>query len=550
MHMSLLDEEIKIEIRNKINSYICNSLLSGKKLTIEEFSNLKELINKYDIEETDDELYNNLRKIIIYSNNNSRYDKYIEYIQRGVSDLNESETLEYLKIILNNLCYYMDNKLLEEIICHYLSFPTSREELIELINQYKNLLQNYNYLLNIINNNYNDLLFNILIALENKDMDKFVKLVDKFYKVDIDNNINTINISLLKKLMKAINNEELIYKIDNKLFYNKKRLLLEKIYALLSKEQKELLVKEDIKKGKIILNSKFSSRRGNIIFDNLDIVDGKNIITINDIDTEDCDSAFSITKIEDMYMLDIYLSDVPSFLMKNNDIRQVAYDRATSIYIKRNGKNKYYIDMIPPFLSHKNLALEQGYSKNLIRFSFIFGFNGELYSSNVTRVKTKVSRNLKYHEALNLLNSNENIGMEQNNIKYLQELLCVLKNNNTDKLITCLNQNNIYDIMSLLELIINYYIGSESEYAIYKENGIYTLNSTLKNAYSFEPLKKYVCDINLAFFLQQKGIVNYPEKKLYIIQDNIDEIICHLNDRELIADFVSNNGDFSRKYLM
>mgnify|MGYP003318363492 CR=1 FL=1 len=113
-----------------------------------------------------------------------------------------------------------------------------------------------------------------------------------------------------------------------------------------------------------------------------------------------------------------------------------------------------------------------------------------------------------------------------------------------------LNYQSISDLIAFPSVLVNYYIGKQAEFAIYREYSQYT--KKYKNdpyTRSVTPLRRFVSNINLAFFLNQNGIVSFPERDLVCIEKNIDEIIKHLNETEQIGKFIERNKSFVLKHI-
>lgn len=310
--------------------------------------------------------------------------------------------------------------------------------------------------------------------------------------------------------------------------------------------------------GDIVFSREFSSgiiKTIKLDFSDLEIVDGERIISIDDSTSPDLDGAFSIEKMDDITILNVYISDVPSFLKENRKLSEEAYLRGNSFYIRNFSKDRKYlnntnIDMIPSYISHKFLSLNKGYPKNTICFKFIIGQNGEIYSRDVSRKRIIVTDKLTPEDASHLLTTNDNYGPLQEDLRNYQSLVKNISNNSNDLYLKRLWFNRVSDIVGLPSVLVNYYIGHEADFAIYRENGQY-VKKYENNPYthSSTPLRRFVSDINLAFFLNQNGVVNFNEADLNYVENNIDSIIAHLNEQDKLVNFVDKNPNFVKKYL-
>lgn len=499
------------------------------------------------IKNIDDDLLRNkfLALVILTKGNENNFRKFINYFNKDINSLSETELLEYLKLIFKYVLDYVTLNYVYKIISRYLCITVEREreELFDLVDNFCKEHIKYKSIKKYINNDPKNVLFKIYYTLidENLNVERLEHLVDKYCSNNEMYYEYKINISILKKVL------ELLYKLeDNEINKKIKYKFLNKVYRYLDERQIDSLIRNDIKNGKLIINSINSSRHCNVTFDDFEVESYLNIISVKDDYYSNIDYAFSIDECEDIYTLCIYISDVPSFLDKNPVVLKEAYEKGTSMYLDIPDKGVYNIDIIPAFLSHKYLSLNERFPKNVIKFKFIVTKDGEVLSKELSRTRIIVSKTVSVHDDY-LINNDENIGMVGICLKKYKKLIDSLKH--TNMLLNNINTNSLKDLLSINNLIINYYIGSINEFGIYLENGIYTSDKNSGYAYAIEPLKRFVSNINLAIFLKQNNIELVKDKYLYYIQNNIDEIINHLNQRELIADFANKNGRFVRRYL-
>ena len=113
-----------------------------------------------------------------------------------------------------------------------------------------------------------------------------------------------------------------------------------------------------------------------------------------------------------------------------------------------------------------------------------------------------------------------------------------------------LDIDKISDLVGFSSILVNYYVGHETEFAIYRSVGKYTAKAdTDCYTHSVTPLRRFVSNINLAFFLEQNSISSFPERDLVRIQNNTEEIVEHLNDTDNLNKFTNRNPRFVKKYL-
>ena len=150
------------------------------------------------------------------------------------------------------------------------------------------------------------------------------------------------------------------------------------------------------------------------------------------------------------------------------------------------------------------------------------------------------------------LNQNLRRYKQRKNIKY-----CLRNYSDLCKIIAYSNKNNINKInvnsdnvlVKLPLKLIDDYVSSELSFGIYRDKKVYTKVNT-GDLEAATPLSKYSCDINLTLFLENNGIHICDEKDLCYVEDHIDEIINHLNYRKDVKEFVINNYDFCKKYVI
>lgn len=410
---------------------------------------------------------------------------------------------------------------------------------------------------------------NVNVGIENKLLEELEKSIINYslieeYLTQLEDNfsdgISSNNLKVIKKIYKLLF-------LDNHLNFQEEHLdnynlLFERLKKLcrsmlqqsndVSYIDFDLKLREKIVAGEVFLYKQIPDSllvSINATFDDLDFATEPRIITIDEAATPDKDGAFSIQKIGDTYLLNVYVVDVPTFLRNNIGLSRFAYEMGNSLYV-RMGNGNYNIDMIPELYSHKILSLHKGYPVNSIAFEFVFGTNGDLYSRSISRKKIIVTDDITPVQLKQVLSSSFYQSELQTDLKNYQYLCKVVAKKSKDEFLKQLDFNKVDNLVAFPSILVNYYLGYEAEFAIYRENGSYT-NKYFKNPYthSATPLRKFVSDINLAYFLNQKGIVSFSEKDLGYIEKNIDEIIEHLNERDQIQKFIERNPSFVRKYI-
>ena len=575
--MGVYDIELATAIDNyyfdvgELNNYLQFRIMN-KLCTKEEIQKLKfvaiELKSDINDDKSKIKILKKIENLILLSNDQinetNYYSKFNDYKTKNINELSINELYDYIEIIFNYLLPVFSIDTLLTLVNKYFEISGSNAFFIKLINISK---ENY-----FSNDERDKLLSSVkknILKIENEMVNELNKNVVSY---DVIMNYFSMlrfipceifsydEISFFNSICKYFTDDsELRMKIDNiKEYLNLEKLVLDFYEKLINSdkefnEQTDDVIRKKIMYGDIKFDRTFPSNvinKLNIVFDELEIETGKNIIAIDDPLSPDLDGAFSIEKFDDIYMLNVYVSDVPSFLKKNINLCKEAYNRGNSFYF-RNGKGKgnINVDMLPSFLSHKFLSFNSGFTKNAIEFSYIFDKRGNLIFRNVDRKRIRITHGISPKVANEIINSSEYLGLLQDDLRTYKELCKLVCSNSKNKWLKSLSSDNINDLVGFSSILTNYYIGEESDFAIYRDKGIYVKSSDELYTHSTTPLRRFVSDINLAFFLNQNGVVDFKEKDLIYVERNIDEIIEHLNECEQIAKFVERNPSFSKKYV-
>lgn len=407
-------------------------------------------------------------------------------------------------------------------------------------------------------------IWDIVNELEKKNIDlqKLVflltQLTEKMEKIPKRAENAMLFDNFINYLKEIVNSEKIINRNDEKSLNEIVKTFREEFETHFKSNDKnnkyvyELEIRQGIKDGSIVLNKEFplpvlaSIKLSN---EQLEIA-SKTIFAIDDAKSLDLDGAFSINKDAGCYVFNVYVSDVPSFLKNNKRVCEEAYKRGCSFYIRNSKEEDIMIGMLPEFLSQDYLSLLNNESRDVLDFEFIFNDDGSLISTNVSRKQIRVTYNLTPKTAKKIMFENN----DDYNVR--KELLLCLElfkkvNAKTDKrYLKSLSLNSISDYIAFPSIFTNYYLADNSQFAIYRDSGKYT--RTVEGelyTHSVTPLRKFVSNINLAFFLEQEGIVNFDNKFLNSIEDNIDEIIEHLNQQDRLNEFIDDNSFFAKKYV-
>ena len=262
-------------------------------------------------------------------------------------------------------------------------------------------------------------------------------------------------------------------------------------------------------------------------------IDDKKIISIDIPGTLCLDNAFSIEKDGNGYILDVYVTDVVTFLNYNRPLAEEAYKKASSHYYETS-KGVVRVSMLPDELSNNLLSLNHNGYKNVIHFVFNIDSFGIIQNHNIKLSRIRKKFPLTYKGAESVLKDNTLYPAYDSLINLREIAPVVLDNFGYNNAVTDI------DAMSALpSLMVNRLIAYDADTAIYKnsKSGTYTKRRSLTSA-SATPLRNFSSDINLALYLYQYKLGNISDRDVYMIKDNFPKIIKHFNDIEYIDRYV------------
>ena len=281
------------------------------------------------------------------------------------------------------------------------------------------------------------------------------------------------------------------------------------------------------------------------------------IITLDDVVSPDLDSAFSIVKQDDLFFFDVYVTDVPSFLKENRELSINAFRQGSSFYLRNNKTNINY-DMLPKSLSHDYLSMTKKTTnkkgKDAICFHYIFDKNGNICSLNIGRKKVVVDFNLFKADAEKILKSKQQLTLVDKSLFLLRDLCKRVGNNNKEKeYLAGLRRGTVSDMIAFPSVLINYSITNKLEFGIYRNQGVFTtLNSENSSLYARggAPLRRYADDINLAILLEQENLQRFAKDDFRYLENNLDEIVEHLNEQDNIEKYLRKNNELVKRYYL
>ncbi len=242
------------------------------------------------------------------------------------------------------------------------------------------------------------------------------------------------------------------------------------------------------------------------------------------------------------------------FLGQNRDLSINSYNQGMSYYLRNKGNTINY-DMLPTNLSHEYLSmLSKDVSlraKDAIVFRFVIDKNGNICSSSVNRNKVIVDYNLTSNDAIRILDKEKVSSKVDKSIYLLRDLCKIISVSSTKQYLSNLSKVTIDDMIALPSLLVNYYLSEELEFGIYSENGTYT-SKPVSDIYitGSAPLRRYVDDINLAILLEQKGLQSFAKDDFRYLENNIDEVIEHLNCQNFLDKYIEKNNALVKKYYL
>ena len=501
-----------------------------------------------------------IERILVFSRDIDRYDKFVRLSKGKVWELSFEDIDEYIDIMIRDCYYgYIVSKL-DVYFRRYLELDGDVDRLYKLIddNKFCYKKNDFRYMNDFIYNEYINVMLGKILYLLGMDKINGVLLYQYFYKlygVCFDR-ISSKNLILFRDVINLYNKKSTLDKLDNSFILDS---LVEIISCLSEKLMydggKDTKIKNDVILGRIeftnnFVNGNISDVRVNC--SGVDVVLDELILTIDAPDSLDMDGAFSIVKNSDAYKFKVYVSNVPVLLRDNRKLCEEVYNRGTSMYVRNYNGGNYSIDMLPKFLSCKYFSLNSRGFKDVIEFTFDFGLDGKFNSCLVDRKRIRVNQNLSPEIAKKIINCSDNVGVIGENLKNYRELCRLVSSLSDNKYLAGLNCNKISDLVAFPSVLVNYYIAYMADFAIYRNNGVYTTfveDDRCKYTHSVTPIRRFVSNINLAFFLEQNGVVHFANKDLYYVMDNSVEIVRHLNDRESISRFVDKHSSFVKKYI-
>ncbi len=129
------------------------------------------------------------------------------------------------------------------------------------------------------------------------------------------------------------------------------------------------------------------------------------IITIDGLDAKDLDDAISLKMKDGMYHLGVHIADVSHYVKEGSLLDDVAYDRATSVYLADR-----VIPMLPHILSNDWCSLNQHEEKLTLSCLMTLDQEGKVVDHEIRKSIIVSNRRMNYHEVNEFLIDNKSLG--------------------------------------------------------------------------------------------------------------------------------------------
>ncbi len=453
--------------------------------------------------------------------------------------LENKVSLDMFYVYINN---YLDNKFNKKI-----ALSDSEIQQLELLVQ--SIKSNDNIKVKIKNKIYISII-RLIVLSKNSDNQSFIDKISDLKSLSLDELYLYLE-TTIKYSTFCLTKEYLILIVS---LFGDNYIYLSKIKKLLSDSKIGEIAKSTLNKLSLLLlfDNKESEFPNINVFnfpnDELPFKNDKNIFTIDNSFSPDLDGAFSIDKKGDVYFLEVYITDVPSLLLLNEDLLKYAFDRSASMYNSQNSYKLLIRDMLPPSISHHRLSLKKNQFRNVITFSYCIDSAGNVCLQGVSRNLVFINDNIDPQIAKNMILSDSHNNRTQEDLKLYKQLCELICQHAEEKFLKKSSPLSFGDIISVPSILTNYCVGQNSKLAIYREHGVYTKSSEEHYTHSVTPLRRFVSDINLIAFLNQLGIINCPDRYIYYFDDNIDFIIDHLNEQDRLSESFEKNYRLIKKY--
>lgn len=545
---AFLNIDFLLDYAERLNGYIKNILNKNERFSSEEISLLKMINKMLDDEEKNikwfhglNDLKANLELFLFRENENCDVFEAVRYFLQK-QELTKDELLVAVQVIYDHK--FLTRKFVKN---------TNIFDLIEIDFNSLNNIVDKNWLNGYVSNKVGLTISSYVNEL-NKILDKesdYASACDKFQKILIVLKNKHLKSNVVKNIILIMN------KYKEKLDINNSNIefldVFNEIEHIVNTNALYSLTNK-------FINDEVKIDLGQTYFDTISydadklpfLIKQAPIISLDSTISPDLDSAFSIRKDKDLYLFNVYVTDVPSFLSNNRELSINSYRQGTSFYIRDGDKNINY-DMLPKVLSHDYLSmLKSKKPKNAICFQFVFNNDGKMEECKVSRNKVIVDANLFATDALKILKQKKQLTLVDKSIFMMQELTKKVANNSDKVNMRSLEAGTVNDMIAFPSVLVNLYLAEKLAFGMFYENSAYIMNPTKDTPYlrSSAPLRRYADDINLAIFLEQENLQRFNRDDFRYLEKNFEEIIEYLNKRNVIDRYIKYNNSFVKKLLL
>ena len=545
---AFLNIDFLLDYAERLNGYIKNILNKNERFSSEEISLLKMINKMLDDEEKNikwfhglNDLKANLELFLFRENENCDVFEAVRYFLQK-QELTKDELLVAVQVIYDYK--FLTRKFVKN---------TNIFDLIEIDFNSLNNIVDKNWLNGYVSNKVGLTISSYVNEL-NKILDKesdYASACDKFQKILIVLKNKHLKSNVVKNIILIMN------KYKEKLDINNSNIefldVFNEIEHIVNTNALYSLTNK-------FINDEVKIDLGQTYFDTISydadklpfLIKQAPIISLDSTISPDLDSAFSIRKDKDLYLFNVYVTDVPSFLSNNRELSINSYRQGTSFYIRDGDKNINY-DMLPKVLSHDYLSmLKSKKPKNAICFQFVFNNDGKMEECKVSRNKVIVDANLFATDALKILKQKKQLTLVDKSIFMMQELTKKVANNSDKVNMRSLEAGTVNDMIAFPSVLVNLYLAEKLAFGMFYENSAYIMNPTKDTSYlrSSAPLRRYADDINLAIFLEQENLQRFNRDDFRYLEKNFEEIIEYLNKRNVIDRYIKYNNSFVKKLLL
>lgn len=318
-----------------------------------------------------------------------------------------------------------------------------------------------------------------------------------------------------------LDDDVLIYQYkDNKFVFDKKITNIndigsEGIIAEYLGEIKNAFEINNQELEKIIEKSKIN------ILNNIDL-STLDFMTIDSPTTTDIDDAIYFEKNENGYKLYVAISDVSSFVQKNDNIDNFAKEAATTYYLNNNKKN-----MINDNLSEDICSLNIGDKKSAFVCIIDYTLNGEINSFDFCQSNIVVKNKIPY-EDVNTIVSEQSTKNTKNSFYYNNEKIENLINLNEEKQIKL--SQYLFDFFNFSNLINNkveneknYFFTPSPDYKLGSDGKIESL--FIRDEKEINPSQKIVesCMLAANICAANHLLKSFPYLGMYRNQESVSD---------------------------